>query len=68
VRGAGFINICWNLGEPETLQREVGAMALGRMWWPRARGFLVYHEYFVGVDQAVPEAVPAWKFLIGDGP
>jgi predicted AAA+ superfamily ATPase len=63
--GALFINTCWNLGEPETLQREMGAMALGHTRWPKAPGKLLYHEYAPGVEQSVPEAEPAWRFLIG---
>lgn len=62
--GTLFLNTCWNLGEPETLQRETGAMALGRARWPKARGQLLYHEYTPGVEQSIPEAEPAWKFLI----
>lgn len=64
--GELFLNSCWNLGEPETLQREIGAMALGRTRWPKARGQLLYHEYTPGVEQAIPAAEPAWRFLIGD--
>lgn len=64
--GASFINTCWNLGDPENLQREMGAMALGRTRWPGAHGRLLYHEYAPGVEQAIPESEPAWRFLVGD--
>lgn len=64
--GGQFINVCWDLGNPETRQREMGAMALGRNRWPKAGGRLVYHEYAADVEQSTPGAVAAWKFLIGD--
>lgn len=64
--GALFINTCWNLGELETLQREMGSMALGRTRWPKASGKLLYHEYASGVEKGIPQAEPAWRFLIGD--
>jgi predicted AAA+ superfamily ATPase len=62
--GSLFVNTCWNLGEPETMQREMAAMALGRSRWTGARGRLLYHEYAPGVEQALPGAEPAWRFLL----
>jgi predicted AAA+ superfamily ATPase len=62
--GTLFLNTCFDLAEPETMRREKGAMALGRMRWPNARGRLLYHEYASGVEKTFPTAEPAWKFLL----
>ncbi len=62
--GTLFLNTCFDLAEPETMRREKGAMALGRMRWPDACGRLLYHEYVPGVEKTFPAAEPAWKFLI----
>lgn len=62
--GTLFFNTCFDLAEPETMRREKGAMALGRMRWPDARGRLLYHEYAPGVEKTFPTAEPAWKFLL----
>ena len=64
--GTLFFNTCFDLAEPETMQREKGAMALGQTRWPAARGRLLYHEYAPGVEQTFPTAEPAWRFLVGD--
>jgi hypothetical protein len=61
--GTMFINTCWSLAEPETLRRESEAMALGRGRWPQAHGRLLFHEYIPGVEQQIPGAEPAWRFL-----
>ena len=63
--GAFFINTCWSLAEAETRRRESRAMALGHARWPQAHGLLLFHEYAPGVEQEIPEAVPAWRFLSG---
>ncbi|MCX7003059.1 MAG: ATP-binding protein [bacterium] len=65
--GTLFLNTCFDLADPATMQREKGAMSLGQMRWPDARGHLLYHEYAPDVALAFPAAEPAWKFLIGDG-
>jgi predicted AAA+ superfamily ATPase len=64
--GAFFLNTCWSLGDPETLQRESEAMALGRARWPKAIGRLLYHEYSPGIESEIPGAEPAWRFLTGN--
>lgn len=64
--GAVFYNTCWDLADPETMEREKGAMALGKTRWPGARGRLIYHEYVPGVETTLPTAEPAWRFLLGD--
>lgn len=61
--GEMFINTCWSLADPATRRRESEAMALGRKLWPRAHGRLLFHEYAPGVDQQIPGAEPAWRFL-----
>jgi predicted AAA+ superfamily ATPase len=61
--GTMFINTCWSLAEHETQRRESDAMALGRMRWPDAHGRLLLHEYNPGVEERIPGAEPAWRFL-----
>jgi uncharacterized protein len=61
--GTMFINTCWSLAEPETLNRESEAMALGYQRWPKARGCLLFHEYIPGAGRQIPNAEPAWRFL-----
>jgi predicted AAA+ superfamily ATPase len=61
--GTIFINTCWSLTDPATQRRESEAMALGRKLWPRAHGHLLFHEYAPGVEQQIPGAEPAWRYL-----
>ncbi len=61
--GTMFINSCWSLAEPETRRRESEAMAFGYQRWPHARGRLLFHEYTPGIEQQIPGAEPAWRFL-----
>lgn len=61
--GEMFINTCWSLADPATRKRESEAMALGRKLWPRSHGRLLFHEYAPGVEQQIPGAEPAWRFL-----
>lgn len=61
--GTFFINTCWSLTEAETRQRESRAMALGHTRWPEAHGRLLFHEYTPGINQEIPGAEPAWRFL-----
>lgn len=61
--GSFFINSCWSLADAETRRRESGAMALGHERWPDAHGRLLFHEYPSGIEQEIPEAMPAWRFL-----
>ncbi len=63
-RGTMFINTCWSLAEAETRRREAGAMALGYERWPQAQGCLLFHEYAPGIEQEMPEAMVAWRFLL----
>lgn len=61
--GTFFINTCWSLVEAETRLRESESMALGHARWPNAHGRLLFHEYTPGIEQEIPEAMPAWRFL-----
>lgn len=61
--GTFFINTCWSLTEAETRQREARAMTFGHTRWPEAHGCLLFHEYTPGINQEIPGAEPAWRFL-----
>jgi uncharacterized protein len=63
-QGTMFINTCWSLAETETRHRESRAMAFGYERLPGARGSLLFHEYASGIEQAIPGAKPAWRFLL----
>jgi predicted AAA+ superfamily ATPase len=65
AEGLEFFNTCWDLGNPETLERETRAMEFGINRWPSARGRLVYHEYQKQALDRIPNAEPAWKMLMG---
>jgi uncharacterized protein len=65
--GSEFWNTCWDLGSPETMEREERAMAFGAKRWPAAQGELVFHEYQPQSEKRFPNRIPAWKFLLGGG-
>jgi len=62
--GQGFINSCWDLGDGETLHREIKAMDYARARWQHSTGRLLYHEYTTDLKKICPAAEPAWKFLL----
>jgi hypothetical protein len=62
--GKAFWNTCWSLTDPDTVGRERRAMALGRSRAKQAKGILLYHEFFGGLKSALPEAKPAWRWLL----
>lgn len=62
--GGIFLNVCWNLDDPATFERETAAMAFGHERWPEAKGYLLFHEYS-SATAAVPNAIPAWRWLLG---
>lgn len=62
--GTLFINTCWQLDAPETVRRELAAMALGRERCPGASGRLLYHEDAPGVTPDAADVMPAWKYLV----
>jgi predicted AAA+ superfamily ATPase len=63
--GQAFFNTCWDLGNPETLERETRAMEFGAHRWPSSKGQLLYHEYQKQTLNRLPHAAPAWKMLLG---
>jgi predicted AAA+ superfamily ATPase len=63
--GREFVNTCWDLGNSETLDRELRAMQFGASRWPLAKGRLVYHEYQAQAVARFANPMPAWKMLLG---
>ncbi len=64
AEGTLFINSCWSLADSETLRREKAAMEFGARQWPQGEGRLLFHEYLPGLEQEVPGAQPAWRYLL----
>jgi len=62
--GREFLNSCWDLANPETMERESRAMNFGANRWPAAKGQLVYHEYNPQVMSSISNSIPAWKVLL----
>ena len=62
--GSFFINCCWSLGDPATLAREKAALAFAARQFPKADGKLLYHEYTPGLEQEIPNAMAAWRYLL----
>lgn len=62
--GTAFWNTCWSLTGPDTAGREQRAMALGRSRSTRSKGVLLYHEFATALRSALPEAQPAWRWLL----
>ncbi len=62
--GTEFWNVCWSLGGADTVGREQASMRLARARYPKARGRLLFHEYAPTALQAIPEAEPAWRWLL----
>jgi uncharacterized protein len=67
VEGRLFINMCWNLSDAATAEREAAAMADGRRLLPKAKGVLLYHEHAPDTAQRFPGAEPAWRWLLEQG-
>ena len=65
AEGREFVNTCWDLGNPETLDRELRAMQFGVSRWPSAKGRLVYHEYQAQAVDSFDNPISAWKMLLG---
>jgi hypothetical protein len=64
AQGRLFINVCWDLSDPVTLEREKAAMAAGARLLPKATGLLLYHEYAPDVVKRIPAARPAWRWML----
>lgn len=62
--GQTFWNTCWNLTDAGTAGREQRAMALGRSRARKANGILLYHEFAPALRSMLPEAQPAWRWLL----
>ena len=67
AEGRLFINICWNLSDAVTAEREAAAMAAGARLLPKAEGVLLYHEHTPDTAQRFPGAQPAWRWLLERG-
>lgn len=65
--GAAFWNSCWNLDDPDTIERERRAMAAGGTLSKQAKGILLYHEFAAATNTAFPTAIPAWRWLLEPG-
>jgi len=64
-KGENFWNTCWSLTDPDTLNREKKAMSMGRSRRAGAKGRVIYHEFTPALAAALPEAQPAWRWLLG---
>jgi predicted AAA+ superfamily ATPase len=64
AEGKLFINSCWSLADSETLRREKAAMDFGYKQWPQGEGKLLFHEYLPGLEQELPGACAAWRYLL----
>ena len=62
--GDAFWNTCWSLTDPDTVQREQQSMSLGRSRRAGAEGLLLYHEFNPALAASLPEAKPAWRWLL----
>jgi predicted AAA+ superfamily ATPase len=62
--GTEYWNVCWSLTEADTVQREQSSLQLARTRFPKAHGALLFHEYAPAALQAIPEAEPAWRWLL----
>ena len=65
AEGKLFINSCWSLADSETLRREKASMDFGSKQWPQSTGRLLFHEYLPGLEQELPGAMAAWRYLLG---
>lgn len=64
AQGRLFVNVCWDLSDPVTLEREKAAMAEGARLLPKATGLLLYYEYAPDVVKRIPAARPAWRWML----
>lgn len=64
AEGRLFVNVCWDLSDPATRERETAAMEAGAKLLPKAKGLLLYHEYSPEAVARVPKARPAWKWML----
>lgn len=62
--GRAFWNACWRLAEGPAVAREQESMRFARTRYPKAEGLLLYHEYTPALLPLVPDATPAWRWLL----
>lgn len=62
--GTAFWNTCWSLTDPDTAGREQRSMVLGQSRSTQSKGVLLYHEFAPALMSALPEAQPAWRWLL----
>ena len=62
--GKTFWNTSWSLTDSETAGREQRSMALGQSRAKKAHGILLYHEFASALTSLLPEAQPAWRWLL----
>ena len=68
AEGQAYVNVCWSLSDPATLEREIAAMEAGSKLLPKAAGLLLYHEYTPDLAKRIPKARPAWQWMLGGEP
>jgi predicted AAA+ superfamily ATPase len=66
--GRAFWNACWRLAEAPAVAREQESMRFGRTRYPKAEAALLYHEYAPALLPLVPDAQPAWRWLLEQPP
>ncbi len=62
--GTAFWNTCWSLTDADTAGREQRSMVLGQSRSTPSTGVLLYHEFASALRSALPEAQPAWRWLL----
>ncbi len=63
--GGRFINVAWDMSNPDTVQREIKSLDAGLGMWPNSKAQLVY-----GIGERIPDsyltyAIEGWKYLLG---
>lgn len=58
------MNSCWRLVDEPTIRREIDGLGAAKAALPNAEGVLVYHDAPVDIERRIPEAMPAWRWLL----
>jgi uncharacterized protein len=64
AEGQVCVNSCWRLVDEPTIARERAAVAFARERFPRADVVLLYHDAPLDIRTRIPEARPAWQWLL----
>ncbi len=64
AEGSAFVNTCWNLVDPLTMNREEAALQFARTTLPAATGVLLWQEAVVDIEQRIPGSRPVWRWLL----